>query len=206
MVEVVADATGAWNDTWTVWAMARLLSVLSTALKVTVSAVESPTVKKAWPPAAVWVEVLGVMTACCEDAVSVTDLPTTGLEPSSRVTVTVPVGPGPLAATVATIGVAVVTVESVDETAKLPNVTVTVCPVKVTLSVVSFAEYVTVSAVASDTLKVACPCPFVVADPVAAATICELPPSPVSEITLPEIGWGLGPWSLSVTVTVVLSP
>ena len=85
------------------------------------------------------------MTACCEDAVSVTDLPTTGLEPSSRVTVTVPVGPGPLAATVATIGVAVVTVESVDETAKLPNVTVTVCPVKVTLSVVSFAEYVTVA-------------------------------------------------------------
>ena len=45
-----------------------------------------------------------------------------------------------------------------------------------------------------------------VADPVEAGAIDELPLPWDSVITFPAMGWAIGPWSLSVTVTVVLPP
>ena len=49
MEEAEADAVGTWKVTWVVSVMARLLSEVSTALNVTVSAVGSLTVKLATP-------------------------------------------------------------------------------------------------------------------------------------------------------------
>jgi hypothetical protein len=60
--------------------------------------------------------------------------------------------------------------------------------------------------VESDTVKVAWPWVFVVADPVDVGTIRELPLPWVSEMSFLAIGWGLAPWSSRVTVTVVLPP
>ena len=91
--------------------MARSLSELSTALNVTVSAVASRTEKDASPSVPVVCEV-GVISAFVEEGVSVTVLPATGLEPSSKVTVTVPVVCNAPLVVVATIGVDVVTVDS----------------------------------------------------------------------------------------------
>ena len=58
----------------------------------------------------------------------------------------------------------------------------------------------------SDTVKVAWPWGLVVSDPADAGVIIELPLPWPSIIVLPAIGWGAAPWSLSVTVTVVLPP
>jgi hypothetical protein len=63
------------------------------------------------------------MTALADEAPNVTALPGTGLEPSSKVTVTVPVEPGP--ATFETNGVDVDTVESLADTVSVPKVTPT---------------------------------------------------------------------------------
>ena len=111
--------------------------MVSTALKVTSSAVVSLTEKEAWPLLPVVTEP-GVMPAVVDgEALSVTALPATGLVPSSRVTVTVPVGCGlPI---VDTSGVVVVTVESAGETVSVPKVTMTLWPVRGTLSDVSVA-------------------------------------------------------------------
>ena len=115
-------------------------SEVSTAEKVTVSAVVSLTVKDAWPLDPLSSEAV-VMTALVDDAVSSTVLPLTGLVPSSKVTLTVPVGCGPPpTATMDTSGVVVVTVESAAETLRVPNVTWTLRPVRATPSVVSVAE------------------------------------------------------------------
>ena len=75
-----------------------------------------------------------------DDALSVTVLPATGLVPSRRVTVMVPlVCKAPLFA-VATMGVDVVTVDCEAETVRVPNVTLTLCPLSAMASVVSVAE------------------------------------------------------------------
>ena len=102
---------------------------MSTALNVTVSAVGSLTVKVATPLDPVVCE-LGVITTVVDGELSVTFLPATGLVPSSKVTSTVPeVSDTPLV-DVATIGVVVVTVESEAETARVPNVTLALDPVR----------------------------------------------------------------------------
>jgi hypothetical protein len=138
ILEVDGDAAGTSKVTCALAVIARLLSELSTAWNVTASAVVSLTEKDAWPLLPVASE-LGVMTAVVGEELSVTVLPATGLVPSSRVTVTVPVGAGPLLAIVATMGVVVVTVESAAETVRVPNVTATLWPVRAMLSVISVA-------------------------------------------------------------------
>ena len=55
-------------------------------------------------------------------------------------------------------------------------------------------------------MKVAWPWPLVVAEPVDAGEIVELPVPWVSEMSFPAIDWGLAPWSFRVTVIVVLPP
>jgi hypothetical protein len=138
ITDVDPDATGGSNVTCVVAVMARLLSELSTAWNVTACAVVSLTLKDARPSVPV-TAVLGVMFALEDGALSVTVFPATGLVPSNRVTMTVPVGWGPPLATVDTMGVVVVTVESVAETVRVPNVTPTLWPVRAMLSVVSVA-------------------------------------------------------------------
>jgi hypothetical protein len=134
-------------------------SVLSCALKVTVSAVSSLTVNWADPSDPVSWE-LGVTCAVEDDVVSVTVLPATALVPSAanKVTVTVPVGNRPLGEVcVETIEVLAVTVDVVAETTSVPKVTEALWPVSAIPSVVSVAVYVTVSGVESVTVNVASP-------------------------------------------------
>jgi hypothetical protein len=89
----------------------------------------SLTEKDARPSAPVITEP-GEITALPDVALNVTALPATGLVLSSNVTVTVPVGCRPFWATLDTIGVEVVTVESFAETVSTPNVMLTLCPVR----------------------------------------------------------------------------
>ncbi len=133
-----AETAGTWKLTWVVAVRARLLSVLSTALNETVSTVGSLTANVATPFDPVISE-LGVITAVLEDECNVTSLFSTGLVPSSRLTSMAPeVSVTPLV-DVATIGVVVVTVDCEADTLRVPNVTLTLCPLRMTLSVVSVA-------------------------------------------------------------------
>ena len=140
MADAEADAAGTWKLTWVVLFRARLLSVVSTALNVTVSAVGSLTVKLATPSDPVVCELGMITTVLDGEPVSVTVLPETGLDPSSKVTSTVPsVADTPLVV-VATTGVVVTTVDCEAETLRFPKVTLTLSPVRARLlSVVSVA-------------------------------------------------------------------
>jgi hypothetical protein len=108
-----------------------IVSVVSSAEKVTVSAVGSFTKNVAVPSAPV-VNEFSTTWAVVDEEDSVTNFPAIALLPSdcSSVTVTDPEARCPLAAaTEDTIGVVVVTVEAVGETVKLPNVTLALFPV-----------------------------------------------------------------------------
>jgi len=68
------------------------------------------------------------------------------------------------------------------------------------------ASAIGLGAFVSETVKVAWPWEFVVADPVEAGAIDELPLPCDRAMTLPAIGRAISPWSSSVTVIVVSPP
>jgi len=169
-------------------------------VKTSVAAVEDFTVKIAWPDPSVvpWVVVM-VGLPEPELLASVTVLPDTGLLWASfNVTVIVEVVL-PSAATV--VGEAA-TADCAAVTAPAVNVTVAVC-VTVTVSVVSVAWKTSAAAVVDATVKVAWPEASVVPDVVAMVGVPE--PEVLASVTvLPETGWLLASFNVTVIVEVVL--
>src|ERR1700674_424912 len=90
----------AWNTTVAVCVRARLLSVVSVAVKVTDSAVGSVTWKTTWPLASLVALAVVMSAVVAGDATSATTLPLTGLVPplDSNVTVTEVPPPVPIVA------------------------------------------------------------------------------------------------------------
>jgi hypothetical protein len=192
IVDAVAEGAGVSNMTVTV-CVSVTPSVTSVAVKTTDSGVESENWNEAVPSEPVTADV-GVMSTVVEgEPDNDTVFPLTGLPPELRsVTVMGFVPP------TSTTDEGVVTVELPGETARVPNVTDAVA-VSEMLSVVSVAEYVTVSVFESTALNVATPLLLVVAD---VGVTTELPPDSVRATAFPATGSGFAPWSRSVTVIV----
>jgi hypothetical protein len=192
LIETVA-AVNAAKTTFAVGVI-DVASVVSVALYVTVWAVLSFTVKVTTPLAFEGPDA-AEMTELPAPWPRVTVLPETGLPLASfKVTVTVEVDV-PFALTVP--GDAE-TVETLAETGPPWKVTLAVCVTAVDV-VASVAVYVTVSALASDTVKVATPLAFVTAD---AGKITE-DPDPAASVTV-WLATGYGA-VLSNIVTVIVA-
>jgi len=175
IVDVEAEAIGDWNTTVAVGVSATL-SVTSMALKITFSDAKASTENVALPFPSVTEEPGEMLTVVEGNPDSETAFPVTGLPPEVwSVTVTeVP--------KFTSAGDAVAnTVESPGDTDSVPNVTEAVW-VRLTLSDVSLAVYVTRSFDESTALNVATPELSVVDE---AGVTTELPPDGVRETAFP---------------------